>query len=216
MNLKSMVAGACALVAGVACAAADYTPVMVSLVTPVQVPSRDYDVGGFRLSLIYGDCQGFKGLDIGLAQRAAGDFTGIALGGINIAGGRFLGGQVGAVNWCYDATTSWTRRSIGGQIGLLNRAGAFCGLQYGVANVATVSFAGLQDGLFNYSYDLHGLQCGLYLIGAINVASGSVRGCQIGLINVAETMECGLQVGLLNIISNKGWLPVLPLVNGHF
>ena len=38
---------------------ADTTPVMVSLVTPVQVPSRQYDVTGLRLSLIYGECQEF-------------------------------------------------------------------------------------------------------------------------------------------------------------
>ena len=38
---------------------ADTTPVMVSLVTPIQVPSRDYDVTGLRLSLIYGECESF-------------------------------------------------------------------------------------------------------------------------------------------------------------
>ena len=73
--MKRIVAVAC-LVAGTLFA--DTTPVMVSLVTPVQAPSRSYDVTGFRLSLIYGDCQDFTGLDIGVAQRAAGTFTGAA------------------------------------------------------------------------------------------------------------------------------------------
>ena len=58
--MKKIVTVAC-LVAGTLLA--DTTPVMVSLVTPVQVPSHRYDVTGLRLSLIYGDCQGFAGLE---------------------------------------------------------------------------------------------------------------------------------------------------------
>lgn len=214
MKFKSLAMGACALAASVAFA--DTTPVMVSLVTPVQAPSRSYDVTGFRLSLIYGDCQDFTGLDIGVAQRAAGAFTGIALGGANIAGGRFLGGQVGLVNWSSDANTAWAIRSTGAQIGLVNYAGSFCGLQNGLANVTHRAFAGLQDGVINCTDDMYGVQCGFYFLVGVNVAYGNVRGCQIGLVNFAETMDSGLQIGLLNIIANQGWLPVLPIVNGHF
>ena len=58
--MKRIVAVAC-LVAGTLFA--DTTPVMVSLVTPVQAPSRSYDVTGLRLSFIYGECQDFTGLD---------------------------------------------------------------------------------------------------------------------------------------------------------
>ena len=49
---------------------ADTTPIMVSLVTPVQAPSARYDVTGLRLSLIYGECQEFTGLDIGIIGNA--------------------------------------------------------------------------------------------------------------------------------------------------
>ena len=62
MSLVCLMA-ACALFA-------DTTPVMVSLVTPVQVPSHRYDVTGLRLSLIYGDCQGFAGLDLGIVGNS--------------------------------------------------------------------------------------------------------------------------------------------------
>ena len=78
---------------------AETTPVMVSLVTPVQAPSRSYDVTGFRLSLIYGDCRDFAGLDIGLVPRTSGAFDGLGIGGVNIANGRFRGLQVGLFNW---------------------------------------------------------------------------------------------------------------------
>jgi len=214
MKLKNIIACACALLAG--SALANSTPVMVSLVTPAQLPSRHYDVTGFRLSLIYGDCQDFTGLDIGVVQRTARDFTGVAIGGVNISGEHFLGGQVGLVNWSDDRRSQWQDRSTGAQVGFVNYAGSFCGVQDGIVNITTGPFCGLQDSLLNYSGDAYGLQCGFYFLLGVNVANGSVRGCQIGLVNFAETMERGLQIGLLNVIANNGWLPVLPIVNGRF
>ena len=214
MDFRKLAAVVCVLATGAA--VADVTPVMVSLVTPAQVPSCEYDVEGFRLSLIYGDCCDFAGLDLGIAQRASGDFTGVALGGVNIAGGCIRGGQVGLINWGASEECEWARRSTGAQIGLLNYAGAFCGLQDGVVNVSGGDFAGLQSGLVNCAEDVRGLQCGYYLLFGVNVASGPVRGCQMGVVNYARTMECGLQIGLVNIIAENGWLPVLPIVNGHF
>ena len=86
-------------------------------------------------------------------------------------------------------------------MGILNYADTFCGLQSGFLNISGESFMGLQASLINCAHDLYGLQCGSYLIIGVNGASGTVRGCQIGL---------------LNIISQNGWLPVLPIVNGHF
>lgn len=64
---------------------AEETPVMVSLVTPVQYPARDCDVKGFGFSLIYGECDDFAGFDLGIVNNVYGDFTGLALGGVNIA-----------------------------------------------------------------------------------------------------------------------------------
>ena len=75
---------------------------------------------------------------------------------------------------------------------------------------------GLQSSLVNFADDVYGLQCGFYLIFGVNVASGSVRGCQIGLVNYANRMDRGCQIGIVNIISQNGWLPVLPILNGSF
>lgn len=195
---------------------AEKTPVMFSLFTPVQVPSRAYDVTGFRLSLLYGDCKNFTGLDIGVVDHTGGDFTGIQIGGVNVVDDRFLGGQLGLVNWNSHDVREWDKVSTGAQIGVLNYAGSFCGLQDGIVNVTGDKFSGLQSGFVNFTHDLLGAQCGGYIVFGVNVASGKVRGCQIGLFNYAEEMESGLQIGIVNVISRNGWLPVLPIVNGHF
>ena len=160
---------------------AETTPAMVSLVTPVQAPSSDVDVAGIRFSLIYGECGGFKGLDLGIANRTRGEFTGVGIGGANIADGAFCGGHIGLVNWNENASRDWDRVSKGCQIGLLNRAGSFCGLQDGVVNVTDGRFTGLQGAFLNFTQDLYGCQCGFYVFLGVNVASGSVRGCQLGL-----------------------------------
>ena len=212
--MRKIIPIACMMFAGVL--AADTTPVMVSLVTPVQAPSRSYDMTGFRLSLIYGECQDFTGLDIGVIDNTRKDFTGLAIGGLNFAGERLYGAQVGLVNWNGNGDTAWERRSVGAQFGILNYADAFCGWQGGYINISGTSFTGLQSSLINCAHNMSGLQCGSYLILGVNVASGAVRGCQIGLVNYANTMERGCQIGFVNIISRNGWLPFLPIVNGGF
>lgn len=195
---------------------AETTPVMVSLVTPVQAPSSDYDVSGVRLSLVYGQSCGFTGLDLGIANRATEDFTGIGIGGANIADGYFCGGHIGLVNWNGNESRDWDKVSKGAQIGLVNYADSFCGLQNGVINYAEGRFTGLQGSLLNVTDDLYGCQCGFYVFLAANIANGKVRGCQLGLVNYAEEMDKGIQIGILNIISRGGWAPVLPFVNGRF
>ena len=212
--MKKIIAVAGMLAAGMLFA--DTTPIMVSLVTPVQAPSSDYDVTGFRLSLIYGDCREFTGLDIGIVDHTDLDFTGLVIGGVNIADGRFYGGQLGLINWNGHGDHKWERRSIGAQLGIFNYANTFCGLQDGFVNVTGRSFTGLQSGFLNSTRDLGGLQCGYNFILGVNMASGTINGCQVGLVNYAERVDRGLQIGLVNIISENGWLPVLPIVNGHF
>lgn len=208
MSLVCLMA-ACALFA-------DTTPVMVSLVTPVQVPSHRYDVTGLRLSLIYGDCQGFAGLDLGIVGNSRMDFTGLAVGGANIVGDRLYGGQLGLINWNGNGNLPWERRSIGAQLGLLNYADTFCGLQESLVNISSGKFTGLQTGFIDCANDLDGVQCGFYFLLGVNVVNRSMRGCQIGLVNYAHRIDGGLQVGLVNIAPQNGWLPVLPIVNGHF
>lgn len=213
IKMKAILFTACAAIAGFAYS--DSTPVMVSLVTPVQAPSRHNDVRGVRLSLIYGECEDFRGLDIGIANNTRGSFKGLAIGGANIVDSRMLGGQIGLVNWNGYDERAWGGRSTGAQFGILNMADSFCGLQDGFANFANDSFAGLQTSFFNVSGDLYGAQIGYYFIFGVNI-TGEFRGCQVGLVNYAESVDCGLQIGLVNIIGRNGWARVLPFVNGRF
>ena len=192
-------------------AVAETTPVMVSLVTPAQAPSSDFDVEGFRLSLIYGQCGKFTGLDIGVANVALDDFTGVGIGGVNVTFGSMNGAQIGVVNWQDDLADSWDARSKGAQVGILNCAASFCGVQVGALNVSSRAIYGVQDAYVNFARDVRGLQAAY-----LNVATGGFKGLQFGLINYVGTMESGLQVGIVNVISGNGWFPVLPIVNGGF
>ena len=109
----------------------------------------------------------------------------------------------------------WSRHSAGLQVGFVNHAEDFCGLQNGVINAGNGTFTGLQDGLVNIAENLQGVQCGAWLLLGFNFSS-SVHGCQVGLLNYANKMESGLQIGIVNIIAHNGWLPVLPVINGGF
>lgn len=133
------------------------TPFMLSFVTPLQAPSRDWNVLGLRVSLVYGECQNFRGLDLGTVGHAKGDSQGIQLAlAANIVGKQALGFQAAPANYV---------------------KGDFRGLQFGVANYAENGHA-LQIGIFNGARDLRGLQVGL-----INVTD-TMMGVQLGLVNV--------------------------------
>jgi len=134
-----------------------YTPFMLSLVSPLQVPPRSFDVGGFRLSIIYGECVNFDGLDIGLVGRAVGHGNGLFINGLativdgdslgwqisgvaNYVKGNFSGLQIAPVNYC-TAGQSF-------QFGFYNGADHIEGFQLGVINM-TRTMIGMQIGLFN-------------------------------------------------------------------
>ena len=229
--MKKMAVMATAVVFAASLFGEGTTPVMVSLLTPVQAPSRSYDVTGFRMSLLYGDCRDFSGFDIGLVQRAAGEFDGLAVGGANIANGGLYGVQMGLVNWCGKSDADCPYHSAGMQVGALNYAESFAGVNYGLVNIAGERFYGFQDGFVNvtggylagmqygfvsYSGEVYGMQSGVWLLLGVNFVGGAVKGCQVGILNFAGTMEYGVQIGAVNIIANGGWLPVLPVLNGRF
>ena len=205
------------VIAAAGAAFAETTPAMVSLRTPVQIPARDYDVKGIRLSLIYGECETFKGLDIGIINNTTADFTGLAIGGGNISRDRFYGAALGFVNCNGSSSSKWDEVSKGCQVGFVNYAESFCGLQKGLLNIAGGTFTGLQNSFLNFADDMNGLQCSpFWIIFGVNVASGTVRGCQIGLVNYAGEIDKGLQIGLVNILDKGGIAPVFPIINGNF
>ena len=195
---------------------AESSPVMLSLLNPVQWPSSQNHVGGFRLSLFYGQCDDFAGLDIGLVGRATGDFRGLSIGGVNIVSDRLVGLQVGLVNWNSNEDTASGQRSIGVQYGALNYVDSFFGLQNGWINVSEGDVSGLQYGFLYCACDVTGVQCGSLLVFGVNVAVGKVGGCQVGIVNYAGEMTSGIQVGIVNVIARNGFFPVLPILNGGF
>lgn len=132
-------------------------PAMLSFVTPLQVPTRDFDVQGLRINLVYGECHDFRGLDVGAVGRSTGDSKGIHIALLaTVTEGDTLGCQLGTVNYV---------------------KGSFKGLQAGVANYGAKT-RGLQIGVFNGANDIAGFQVGL-----INVTH-TMMGVQVGLVNV--------------------------------
>lgn len=139
-----------------------YTPFMLSFVSPLQVPPRDFDVGGFRLSIIYGECVNFDGLDIGLVGRAVGHGNGLFINGLaTIVDGDSIGLQISTVNYAKSN---------------------FSGLQIGVANYCTAGEA-FQLGFYNGAEHIEGFQCGV-----INFTRTMI-GVQLGLLNVIQNND---------------------------
>lgn len=136
-----------------------YTPFMLSFVAPLEVPTRDFDVGGLRLSLIYGECRDFDGLDLGFVSRATGRGNGLQSCAVNIVDGDGLGLQA---NWL---------------VGYVK--GTYAGFQVGAVNYAAKAQA-FQLGFYNGAEHIEGLQ-----IGVINTTRTMI-GLQIGLINVIQ------------------------------
>ncbi len=135
-----------------------YTPFMLSFASPLEVPFRDFDVGGLRVNIIYGECHNFDGLDLGLAGRATGHGNGLQSNAINIIDGDGVGLQgnwlVGFVKGEYD----------GFQVGGVNYAERMQGLQIGVLYNGADYMQGVQIGLINVSRTMIGVQ-----IGVVNV-----------------------------------------------
>jgi len=136
-----------------------YTPFMVGIATPLQVPPRDFDVGGLRLGVIYSECRDFDGLDLGGVGHAKGHGNGLQIEVLaNIVDGDGMGLQFACVNYV---------------------KGEYSGLQAGVANYCEKGKA-LQLGFYNGANYIEGLQ-----IGVINTTQRMI-GMQIGAVNVIQ------------------------------
>ena len=136
------------------------SPVMFSLLAPVQAPQSNWDVKGFRLGVFYSECVSFDGFDVNaLVGRATGHGNGLQLAGIaNLVDGSGVGVQIAPVNYVEGGFA-------GLQIGAVNYAGTLPGAegkgwQIGVFNGAT-QFKGFQLGLINYCEMMVGVQLGL-------------------------------------------------------
>ncbi|MFO7937751.1 MAG: hypothetical protein R6V06_09130 [Kiritimatiellia bacterium] len=125
---------------------AGYSPFMLSIVNPIQVPPADFDIGGLKLNIIYGECHDFTGLDVGLFSQAAGDSIGLHINGVSVVGGNSSSLMISLV--CNYVGGEYS----GLQIGAYNHASHLDGLQIGVINYAETAY-GLQIGLVNVIKD---------------------------------------------------------------
>jgi hypothetical protein len=177
------------LVSAPTIAAADKSPVGISLFDPVQFPGNSSSIEGIRLNLLYGYHQSVLGVDIGLVNRVADDFMGFQWLGLGWVNGRVVG-----VQWNYLANIA-AKDMTGFQLGIVNLVGAATlGLQMGGVNISSGSAKGGQASFVNYAPRMEGLQ--------------------FGLVNITDNLY-GLQIGLVNIAKN-GFFPVFPIFNFAF
>jgi hypothetical protein len=129
----------------------------LAVFSPGELPAPSYTIKGARLSLIYGECHEFYGLDVSMVGSVRERMCGVQTGVLwNDVGTDAYGLQIGCVN---------------------NVEGDFAGLQIGLVNAADNVY-GHQIGLYNSAWDCaYGLQIGL-----VNWTENLV-GCQIGLAN---------------------------------
>ena len=175
-------------------------PIGVNLFSPVQFPSTDETIVGFRLNILYGQNKGMYGFDFGaLVSETKEKFVGVGVSGIaNITGQQAIvaGLQAaGIMNINHGSTTVYG----------LQLAGLFNNIS-GDGKVFGFQIAGL--GNFASKTDIYGIQLGLY-----NKAR-KVVGFQFGLLNFCDSLH-GIQIGVLNF-SNHALLGVSPVINIGF
>ena len=203
-----------------------WTPIAVSLCSPVQVPwgSHTWDVFGLNLGILWSDTPKMYGLGLGtIAMANRDDMFGLGLTaccnwntkdvygmrvtpGANIAFGTIYVVDIGAFSYRPGEMWGWDTEFLG------NYGSKFWGLQIGgLVNLSTEQSYGCSLAVGgNMSKVAYGCQIG----GIFNFAD-ELHGCQIGIVNFAKECPWGFQVGLVNIIM-ENVIPVLPIVNASF
>ena len=176
-----------------------------ALTPSIQLIPYNQDIAGLRLNG-EGLNRNMTGLDIGFFNLTDENFRGIGLGIANLARGNASGIHIGFINYVeQDMTgfqgvpllTLWNAvnivggQSTGFQNGLYNQSEGILGLQSGLINVG-YNTTGVQLGLYNYTEQVGGIQLGI-----ANIAFDDAYGVQIGIYNGTRSFR-GLQVGLVN------------------
>ena len=203
-----------------------WTPIAVSLCSPVQVPwgSHTWDVFGLNLGILWSDTPKMYGLGLGtIAMANRDDMFGLGLTaccnwntkdvygmrvtpGANIAFGTIYGVDIGAFSYRPGAMWGWDTEFLG------NYGSKFWGLQIaGLINLSTEQSYGCSIAIGgNMAKVAYGCQIG----GIFNFAD-ELHGAQVGIVNFAKECPWGFQIGLVNIIM-ENVIPVLPIVNASF
>ena len=206
--------------------AVEWTPLQLSLVSPVQVFPEETKVNGIRVNLIYGVNKGLNGIDYGPVNHTKGVTNGVQagafpIGGVNITedlNGLQIGGIFGGVNISKNfnglqvagifggvniSNGEDNGLQVSGLFGGVNNAGNLDGAQIGgiwggVNNAKNLDGVQISGilGGLNMADNLNGVQIAGIFLG-INIAEDT-NGIQLATIyNQANSMS-GLQLGLVN------------------
>ena len=223
----------------------NFTPVQISLASPLSVTWGERDVYGLKANIFYGYSRNVYGLDLGLVGSNLGKFAGLQLNGFSVVDGdgcgvqfgalgnfvakNFRGVQVGGlINWCRSegvGSDDESELTAGVQLALFNFASGIYGVQLGAMNWNSYTAKGCDLGFVNVAQsDFSGLQ-----LGAFNYTKGVFKGVQCGVFNMVFGMSDGLQLGLVNAsddhngaqigllnLNTVAALPVMCIVNVNF
>ena len=206
--------------------AVGWTPIAVSLCSPVQIPwgSHMWDVFGLNLGILWSDTSKMYGLGLGtLAMANRDDVMGLettafcnwatkdvygmrATLGANITFGTTYGVDMGAFAYRTGDMWGWDTEFLG------NSTKNVWGLQVaGLINLTTEQSYGCSIAIGgNMAKRAYGCQ-----VGGIFNFTDELHGAQIGIVNFAKECPWGFQVGIVNIIM-ENVIPVLPIVNASF
>lgn len=203
-----------------------WTPIAVSLASPVQVPwgHCDWDVYGLDLGILYNGSPKVYGLDIAsIANYTTDDLCGLEVSGLlnwnakDAYGARFsLGANLSPKGSFYGfeaGAFSYQKEMWGVDVEFL---GTFqddvWGWQIsGLVNLVNKQSYGFQTTL---GVNVADVAYGCQLAGIFNLAQ-ELHGAQIGIVNFADNCEWGFQIGIVNIIMSNQ-LKVLPIINFYF
>lgn len=176
----------CGFLSSPAPATAAMTPASLGVIPPVQFPSSEYSITGFRLSLLYGHHRDLYGLDLGLLGNITDQaFTGVAISGLfNVTKGNTtaIGLQLAGVTNVNTNKTKVIGLQLAGGVNYNGAESSVVGLQIAPVNISSfTSIYGAQIGIYNTAQDVYGVQIGL-----VNIAK-SLHGIQIGLANINQT-----------------------------
>jgi len=207
--------------------AVGWTPIAVSLASPVQLPwgIGDWDVFGLDVGLLYNDIAKMYGIGAaGLAMRTRDNLGGIQAALLGNWADRNVYGLRAAIlanitqgQKCYGVEAAFVNYRAhdfrGLDVSLLGSCQQRCWgvMASGLATVSLEQSYGLNFALLgNYAKTAYGCQAAI-----LGNYAAELHGAQIGLVNYAKDCAWGFQIGLINIIMSNQW-KVLPIINAYF
>lgn len=201
---------------------AEWTPLQVALLHPVQIFPKETKVQGFRLNLLYGVNDEMAGIDLGLINRTTGKTQGLQLGAFPLGGFNVTEELEGIQFAGFYGGANIANKDVSG----VQISGIWAGANVAGGDVSGMQIAGVIGGI-NKAENLDGIQIAGILLG-VNLAKNTkgiqlatlynqaedMEGLQIGIVNVCKKMR-GVQIGVANIIQ-EGKLPFFPIINAGF